>query len=68
MSYNPPEPEIIMNGVKLNYAQSMCMRVALESFSFTVHKGEDEIDALYMARIEEIRKFMYANNPHYIQG
>jgi hypothetical protein len=69
------EAKIIVNGVELNSAQSSTLRVALESFSFSLMNeglGEDEhgltMVKLYMQRVEEIRKALYKNNPHYIQN
>ena len=74
VTINPVEPVITMNGVPLTLAQAMTVRVAIEGFSMDLMNtglGDDEhgktMVKLYMQRIEEIRRVMYANNPHYIR-
>ena len=58
------EPDITISGVALNFAQSMTMRVAIESFAMSLAAGlgDDEtgkaIGAGYKARIGEIRELM----------
>jgi len=59
------EPEIVINGVPLTHAQAMMVRCAIESLSFACHNTGNEIDQMYMQRIQEVRPIMYANNPHY---
>lgn len=60
------EPEVTINGVKLNYAQSMCLRVALTSFHFSMAEpdalGTDtDINVLYAKRCAEIERAMFLN-------
>ena len=61
------EPAIIISGKMLSAGQAMTLRVALESFAMTVSAeglGDDEhgkkMAAAYLARVDEIRAFMYA--------
>lgn len=60
------EPDITINGHKLSSAQSMTVRVALESFNVVLVRkglGDDnhgkEMTKLYSDRIAEIRLVMY---------
>lgn len=60
------EPTVIVNGHKLNEAQSMTLRVALEQYAMTLGMeglGDDEhgraMVAAYLDRIGEIRSFMF---------
>lgn len=49
------EAEIIINGVRLNYAQSMTLRVAIGDFlHFAQDEGLGEIGPLYLKRAMEI--------------
>lgn len=58
----PGEAKITINGVELNFAQSMTVRVAIESFAISLGDfGEDEpIRKAYEARLTEIRIPLYA--------
>ena len=60
------ESKIIVNGYELTEAQSMTLRVALESFASDLHDnglGDDDvgkrITTNYLARIDEIREVLY---------
>lgn len=60
------EAHIVVNGVTLTEAQSMAVRVAIESFDSDLRAdglGKDEtgaaISKAYMERIEEIRSALY---------
>lgn len=60
------EAEIIINGRRLTHAESMTVRVALESFAGDVARkglGEDHLGqaltAGYLARIQSIRTALY---------
>ena len=68
MSYeiniNADEPIIIINGKLLNVAQSMTVRVAIESFYESCNEynklpGDNRIFVSYQDRIDEIREFIY---------
>lgn len=58
------EPEITVNGVALSFAQAMTMRVALQSFLFSLEEGlgEDEhgrkMSANYAAHAHAIERLM----------
>lgn len=63
---NQSEPVISINGVSLNSAQAMTVRVAIENFSMdlkTSGLGTDELGMAitngYLRNIEGIRKVMY---------
>ncbi len=60
------EPSITINGFKLDGAQSMTVRVAIESFAVMLQEdglGDDDhgkkMVRLYLDRIEEIRLLTY---------
>ena len=60
------EAKVTVNGIELTEAQSMTLRVALESFALDVQGdglGKDahgrKMAALYRDRIREIREAMY---------
>lgn len=60
------EAEIVINGVKLSFAQSMTLRCAITDFLFTLSEqnalGNDEhglkMTALYKARAREIERLI----------
>lgn len=60
------EPMITMNGLLLTESEAMTVRVAVESFSMSLHHdglGEDEVGKSlttgYMTNIDRIRTKMY---------
>ena len=62
----PKEAHVVINGVTLTEAQSMAVRVAIESFDSGLRTdglGKDEMGVAmakaYMERIEEIRSALY---------
>jgi hypothetical protein len=61
------EPEIVINGTRLNFAQAMTVRVAVEIFAShiaeTPKRERPPVYEGYMARIHEIREFIFANQP-----
>lgn len=64
------EAKITINGVKMTFAQSMVIRVALESFARDLHMnglGDDVAGALitagYLRNIKSIRPALYLNQP-----
>jgi hypothetical protein len=62
------EPNIVVNGKTLSYAQAMTVRVALESFAMDLSDhnclGSDEVGRTiadgYRACISQIRAILYA--------
>jgi hypothetical protein len=62
------EPDIIINGVRLNTAQAMTVRVALTSFGLEMNEpdalGDDEhgraMSKLYRERAAEVVRLMLA--------
>lgn len=64
---NPPEPDIIINGQRLNEAQAMTVRVAVQCFAISMSEDtKDRIARLrlrenYLNRIKEINGYMAAN-------
>ena len=67
----PVEPKIVINGVKMSFAQSMTIRVALEGFASQMSEphvlGEDEhgitMAKLYHQSVDSIRPALYKNQP-----
>ncbi len=66
MKHAPKEAHVVINGVTLTEAQSMAVRVAIESFDTHLRAdglGNDEMGVAiangYMARISEIRTVLY---------
>lgn len=64
------EADVTINGTQLTKAQSMTLRVALESFAMSLSHdglGNDEhgekMAAAYLARASEIRESMYRGQP-----
>lgn len=61
------EPEIIINGTKLNFGQAMTVRVAIEQFALYIFglpaKERSGVFDNYMACISGLRRFIYANQP-----
>jgi hypothetical protein len=66
------EPDIVINGTRLNLAQSMTVRVALETFAITIgtmpgmgsgRRPSTPSYEGYAARLEEIRTILFANQP-----
>jgi hypothetical protein len=66
------EPDITINGTKLNFAQSLTVRVAIETFAITIGAmpgmGSARRQSMpsyegYAARLEEIRTILFANQP-----
>lgn len=59
------EPEVFINGVKLNFAQSMTLRVAISGFRSDMLEpdalGGSDIAPLYAARAREIEQLMFLN-------
>jgi hypothetical protein len=61
------EPHIVLNGTELSSAQSIAIRVAIESFWSTLddpdYLGADEhgrkMVSLYRERLNEVRKLIY---------
>jgi hypothetical protein len=65
------EPEITINGQTLNFAQAMTVRVAIESFAMSIaamsaREREGIFDG-YRARIDEIREYIFANQPERVR-
>ena len=57
---NATEANIKINGHSLSFAQSMTVRVAIEMFAMDLNGKEiADIEKGYMARIREIRKYLY---------
>ena len=57
---NATEANIKINGHSLSFAQSMTVRVAIEMFAMDLNCKEiADIENGYMARIREIRKYLY---------
>lgn len=66
MKQAPKEAHVVINGVTLTEAQSMAVRVAIESFDSGLRAdglGNDEMGVAmakaYIERIEEIRSALY---------
>lgn len=61
------EPDIVINGTALSFGQAMTVRVAIENFAlFISGLSAEERTAVfdnYMARINEIREYIFANQP-----
>jgi hypothetical protein len=62
------EAEIVINGSKLSFGQAMTVRVALENFvmylaGLPAKERRAGIFKNYMACVEEIREFIWANQP-----
>lgn len=51
------EADIVISGQQLTFAQSMTVRVAIESFAGEIYDNSDygDIGELYLKRIKEIR-------------
>lgn len=55
------EPDIIINGVELTFAQCMTLRIALMTFMFTVnedHPGNVKMKETYAKHVDAISKIM----------
>ena len=61
------EPEITINGTALDFGQAMTVRVALENFAMYLcelpAKDRTGVFKGYLTRIQEIREFIFANQP-----
>lgn len=62
------EADIVINGTQLSYAESMTVRVALESFAAHLHDnglGDDEhgiaMAGLYLKNIRSVRELIFRN-------
>ena len=49
------EAEIFISGIKLSFAQSMTVRVAIESFAGDIEDEQEKVFKSYKDRINEIR-------------
>lgn len=56
------EADVSINGVELNFAQSMTLRVAVSSFLMSCQNTElGEIGSLYAERCSEILKILHSD-------
>ncbi len=52
------EPEIIINGLKMDYGCSITIMIAIEVFASSLMNNPDLRNELALERIQEIRKAM----------
>jgi hypothetical protein len=63
---NPPEPEVVINGVELSEGEALTLRVALETFALQLSDEEfctelgEQLSKNYRARLQDIRAKIFA--------